>query len=178
MLCAEPGLCMTLGKGFPWLPSHSPASGCPQQGLCAVPRTLGAGTEQLGEPCGTGVTFAVPSHPLPSPGLVFLPRVLVQRREKRKLTQRRGPAVCAAGGCESRSVGKARWPFACGCCTRPHLGLPRGCVLLASPCMATPALPSRLPRVKRLNKNGFLFLPLLFLLLRSCRKSSGELQSW
>ena len=37
-------------------------------------------------------------------------------------------------------------------------------MLLASPCMATPALPQHLPRVKRLNKNGFLFLsPAIFI---------------
>lgn len=39
--------------------------------LHAAPRTLGAGKEQLGEPCGTGVMFAGPCHPLPSPRLAL-----------------------------------------------------------------------------------------------------------
>lgn len=59
----------------------------------AAARTLRAGMEQLGEPCGTGVTSAVPCHPFPLLDLFCLPRVSVQR-EKKKQMQWLGTPAC------------------------------------------------------------------------------------
>ena len=62
--------------------------------LQAAPRTLGAGTGQLGEPCGTGVIFAIPCHPLHSPGLVLSTQG-IGTEEKRAEAMEGHASVCS-----------------------------------------------------------------------------------
>lgn len=134
--------------------------------LHTAPRTLGAGTEQLGEPCGIGVTFAVPCHPFPLLDLFCLPRVSVQRKKKSRCNGWAPQRVCS-WYVRKQKCGPSEVDLARSCRKRVHLGLPRGCVLLASPCVATPALHWHLPRVKRLNKNVFLLLsPVIFIAIK------------
>lgn len=99
-----------------------------------------------------------------------------QYQGEKKELQWRDTAVCAAGACKSRSVGKVRWTLACSCCKRVHPGLPRGRVLLASPRVTPPALPRHLPSERI--EGGFLLLsPAIFIAtkLSEVRQGAAEL---